>query len=273
MRDWTRIFVFTLLSATTAVHSVVVYTDISNYLLTGWWKDFEGYNCISDYLAATNPKPLDGTGQTCYINPIKQYQVMPGVFWFSRVPNITNESTAARYDNGIYSYYVMFQRFPNFTSLYPGPCDDAGVCECGNFEQVRAGWNETQEHPLDFCFRNSIQGEGQVLSCDIVRPVLADRQCNIYTTRNVTSPTLGSLGKFAVLMASLKTGTYMPTPSPVPGGGGGLTPSATSPSNNSTSVPAPASSPSGGGKSAAHALVAASKILSVVTFLGAFLVL
>lgn len=112
-----------------------------------------------------------------------------------------------------------------------------------------------------------------MLSCDIVRPVLADRQCNIYTTRNVTSPTLGSLGKFAVLMASLKTGTYMPTPSPVPGGGGGLTPSATSPSNNSTSVPAPASSPSGGGKSAAHALVAASKILSVVTFLGAFLVL
>jgi hypothetical protein len=119
----------------------------SDFQLTGWYSDmlFDSraglndpkYLCKGSYLPLTNGPKLDGSGQTCYVNPIAASYRNPTVIWFGN-GNGKLDPTAP----GFTMYAVALQQGANVTTDYlPSNCTAQGVCRnCSQFDAVRQNW-------------------------------------------------------------------------------------------------------------------------------------
>ena len=193
--------------------------NVTSFLLSGWHSNFsdngsgggggDGSAQCSGTYAPVSPRALDTSGQTCYVNPHAEADVSPGVVWFAVLPPFSNGSMRVSF-NGVYAWYVIFDRTANFSHYMPGPCDDTGACECRPFNTVRSGWNLPTNSPDLLNFTENDYIDSLVIEKGIFSPDFSSSQCNVQmvaTNSHVKE-------RFAVLPASLVEVPITPTLSP-----------------------------------------------------------
>lgn len=137
----------------TALFAVASAQRAGDIRLTGWYSDMfvderagmddPPFLCIGEYVSLNDddgPYLLDGSGKTCYMNPIASDFRDPTVIWFQNGNKMDTEAP------GFTMYAVALARAFNVSDEYYPTCDDQGICsDCSNFDPVRQGWNTATE--------------------------------------------------------------------------------------------------------------------------------
>jgi len=183
----------------------------TDYVLLGWHSNFSessaggSAQCTGKYQAVSQ-QPFDTSGQTCYVNPVADSSISPGVIWFSKLPPYANNTLRASY-NGIYTWYAVFNASRNYTDYMPGPCQDFGACECGPFDEIRAGWIDPKNGDV---LTFGTTANDTVISLGVFGTSFAADDCNIKLTTILTNDAGQTVGRFAVLQAGLSEAPVIP---------------------------------------------------------------
>jgi hypothetical protein len=144
----------------------------ANMLISGWYDNCNDIpvivevngtemedtrTCSSSVLQSFGGVPLDGTGTTCYVNPI--FSTPLDVFWLG--PHV--DPTTLKKTEQMAIYYIGFStRFNdtgNSRDLYmPKDCDDNGVCTCSSVEPIRTDWGKEELDTRHWCDELEIPG-------------------------------------------------------------------------------------------------------------------
>lgn len=86
-------------------------------LLTGWHTNVaeDGLECRGNLIPVLSPKPLDTSGRTCYVNPVADDTILPGVIWYAPV-------TDREGYEGVYAWSVIFRKGSNYSDFMPAGC-------------------------------------------------------------------------------------------------------------------------------------------------------
>ncbi|GKY97198.1 hypothetical protein MPSEU_000678200 [Mayamaea pseudoterrestris] len=157
----------------------------NDFQLTGWWSDMlvneraglfdPTLLCKGQFQPIQDGPLLDGTGATCYMNPIAASFRSPTILWFHDGNGLDKQAP------GFTMYAVAF-KVQNFTEYWPTDCNDNGVCsDCSNFDPIRKGYGTANDETCDIlesdklCAHTSYyDGVWNVSDCALVAQVADD---------------------------------------------------------------------------------------------------
>lgn len=194
-----------IILALTLLVPMAMALSASDFQLTGWWSDMlvddraglfdPKYLCKGSYEPITNGPTFDGTGKTCYMNPIAASYRNPTVLWFKDANGLDTRAP------GFTVYAVAFM-IDNSTEYWPTGCDERGVCsDCSNFDPVRKGYDTDNDETCDvlgsskLCdYTSYYDGAWNVSDCALVAAVGEDSGAMMASWKQVSGFSAAAAG-------------------------------------------------------------------------------